>query len=121
MEWNPETLRNLSLCFFHTLSPATEPPRAAEKSLADAADSPNYGLVVLRLVAEHTVDDQIRHAAAVNFKNHLRYRWFPSSDSNSGTTLAPILDPQKEQIKALFVSLMLSSRRRESRASSAKP
>ncbi|KAK1559825.1 hypothetical protein Q3G72_018825 [Acer saccharum] len=109
MEWNPETLQNLSQCFFHTLSPAPEPRRAAEKSLAEAADNPNYGLVVLRLVAEQTVDDQIRHAAAVNFKNHLRYRWAPSSDSNSGYTLVPILDPEKEQIKALIVTLMLSS------------
>ncbi|KAI9180957.1 hypothetical protein LWI28_009693 [Acer negundo] len=109
MEWNPETLQNLSQCFFHTLSPAPEPRRAAEKSLAEAADNPNYGLVVLRLVAEQTVDDQIRHAAAVNFKNHLRYRWAPSSDSNSGSTLVPILDPEKEQIKALIVTLMLSS------------
>ncbi|KAK1583226.1 hypothetical protein Q3G72_022000 [Acer saccharum] len=109
MEWNPETLGNLSQYFFHTLSPAPEPRRTAEKSLADAADTPNYGIVVLRLVAEHTVDDQIRHAAAVNFKNHLRYRWSPSSDSNSGTTLAPILDPEKEQIKALIVTRMLSS------------
>ncbi|KAK3194607.1 hypothetical protein Dsin_025917 [Dipteronia sinensis] len=109
MEWNSETLQNLSQCFFHTLSPAPEPRRAAEKSLAEAADNPNYGLVVLRLVAEQTVDDQIRHAAAVNFKNHLRYRWAPSSDSNSGSTLVPILDPEKEQIKALIVTLMLSS------------
>ncbi|KAK2650059.1 hypothetical protein Ddye_017548 [Dipteronia dyeriana] len=109
MEWNPETLQNLSQCFFHTLSPAPEPRRAAEKSLAEAADNPNYGLVVLRLVAEQTVDDHIRHAAAVNFKNHLRYRWAPSSDSNSGSTLVPILDPEKEQIKALIVTLMLSS------------
>ncbi|KAL5792219.1 hypothetical protein ACOSP7_000813 [Xanthoceras sorbifolium] len=109
MEWNPETLRNLSQCFLHTLSPAPEPRRAAEKSLGDAAENPNYGLAVLRLIAEPTVDDQIRQAAAVNFKNHLRYRWAPSSDSNTGTTLSPILDPEKEQIKALIVTLMLSS------------
>ncbi|KAK3199489.1 hypothetical protein Dsin_022904 [Dipteronia sinensis] len=94
MECNPETLRNLSQCFFHTLSPAPESRRAAEKSLADAANSPNYGLVVLSHVAEQMVDDQIRHAAAINFKNHLHYRWAPSADSNSGTTLAPIIDPE---------------------------
>ncbi|GLT76990.1 hypothetical protein SLA2020_486200 [Shorea laevis] len=109
MEWNPETLQFLSQCFLHTLSPLPEPRRAAEKSLSEAADRPNYGLAVLRLVAEATVDDQIRHAAAVNFKNHLRFRWVPSNDSNAGPTLIPILDPEKEQIKALIVSLMLSS------------
>ncbi|GAV68224.1 CAS_CSE1 domain-containing protein/IBN_N domain-containing protein/Cse1 domain-containing protein [Cephalotus follicularis] len=105
MEWNPETLQLLSQYFLHTLSPSPEPRRAAEKYLAEAADSPNYGLAVLRLVAEPSVDEQIRHAAAVNFKNHLRARWAPSNDANH----APILDPEKSQIKTLIVSLMLSS------------
>ncbi|TKY61247.1 Exportin-2 protein [Spatholobus suberectus] len=100
MEWNPQTLQFLSECFLHTLSPAPEPRRRAESSLADAADGPNYGLVVLRLVAEPSVDEQIRQAAAVNFKNHLRARW-PSD--------APILPPEKEQIKSLMVPLMLSA------------
>ncbi|KAG8653447.1 exportin-2 [Manihot esculenta] len=102
MEMNPELL---SQCFLHTLSPAPEPRRAAEAKLTEAADHPNYGLAVLRLVSEPSVDEQIRHAAAVNFKNHLRSRWAPSSDSS----LSPILDAEKDQIKTLIVSLMLSS------------
>ncbi|XP_010544845.1 PREDICTED: exportin-2 [Tarenaya hassleriana] len=105
MEWNPETLQFLSQCFLHTLSPAPEPRRAAERSLSEAADRPNYGLAVLRLVAEQSVDEQIRHAAAVNFKNHLRSRWVPAGDSD----LSPIVDSEKDQIKTLIVSLMLSS------------
>ncbi|PPD92583.1 hypothetical protein GOBAR_DD10496 [Gossypium barbadense] len=109
MEWNPETLQFLSQCFLHTLSPQPEPRRAAESSLSEAADRPNYGLAVLRLVAEPSVDEQIRQAAAVNFKNHLRTRWVPSNDLNAGPTFSPILDPEKDQIKTLIVSLMLSS------------
>ncbi|KAL1191616.1 Exportin-2 [Cardamine amara subsp. amara] len=105
MEWNPETLQFLSQCFLHTLSPVPEPRRAAEKSLSEATDLPNYGLAVLRLVAEPSVDEQIRHAAAVNFKNHLRSRWLPSADSG----ISPIIDSEKEQIKTLIVTLMLSS------------
>ncbi|KAJ4892444.1 Exportin-2 [Raphanus sativus] len=105
MEWNPETLQNLSQCFLHTLSPIPEPRRAAERSLSEAADLPNYGLAVLRLVAEPSVEEQTRHAAAVNFKNHLRSRWLPSADSG----ISPIMDSEKEQIKTLIVSLMLSS------------
>ncbi|KAM7274872.1 hypothetical protein ACFE04_016738 [Oxalis oulophora] len=103
MEWNQETLQFLSQCFLHTLSPAPEPRRAAEKSLSEAADRPNYGLAVLQLVAEPAVDDQIRHSAAVNFKNHLRTRWI---DDSTSTTIA---DSEKEQIKTLIVRLMLSS------------
>ncbi|ESQ39297.1 hypothetical protein EUTSA_v10001293mg [Eutrema salsugineum] len=105
MEWNPETLQFLSQCFLHTLSPVPEPRRAAERSLSEAADLPNYGLAVLRLVAEPSVDEQTRHAAAVNFKNHLRSRWLPAGDSG----ISPINDSEKEQIKTLIVSLMLSS------------
>ncbi|KAK7389795.1 hypothetical protein VNO78_25089 [Psophocarpus tetragonolobus] len=101
MEWNPQTLQFLSECFLHTLSPSPEPRRRAESSLAEAADSPNYALAVLRLVAEPSIDDQIRQAAAVNFKNHLRLRW--ANDD------APISDPEKEQIKTLIVPLMLSA------------
>ncbi|OVA14719.1 Importin-beta [Macleaya cordata] len=114
MEWNPETLRTLSECFLQTLSPNTEPRRRAESQLADAADRPNFGLAVLRLVAEPSVDDQIRQAAAVNFKNHLKSRWAPVDSNNkssnlSAPTLTPISDPEKEQIKTLIVPLMLSS------------
>ncbi|XP_027336191.1 exportin-2 isoform X2 [Abrus precatorius] len=101
MEWNPQTLQFLSECFLHTLSPAPEPRRRAESSLAEAADRPNFALAVLRLVAEPSIDDQIRQAAAVNFKNHLRLRW--ASDD------APITEPEKEQIKTLIVPLMLSA------------
>ncbi|KAJ1429475.1 Importin-beta, N-terminal domain [Sesbania bispinosa] len=101
MEWNPQTLQFLSECFLHTLSPAPEPRRRAESSLAEAADRPNFALAVLRLIAEPSIDEQIRQAAAVNFKNHLRLRW-ASEDT-------PILPPEKEQIKTLIVPLMLSA------------
>ncbi|XP_042497711.1 exportin-2-like [Macadamia integrifolia] len=109
-----ETLDHLSQCFLQTLSPNPEPRRRAEASLAEMADKPNYGLTVLRLVAESAVDEQIRQAAAVNFKNHLRARWAPTSpsDANRNThvlELSPIPDQEKEQIKALIVPLMLSS------------
>ncbi|KAL0464931.1 UNVERIFIED_CONTAM: Exportin-2 [Sesamum latifolium] len=75
MEWNPETLQFLSQCFLNTLSPIPDPRRRAEEALAEAATRPNYGLAVLRLVAEPSVDDQIRQSAAVNFKNHLKAHW----------------------------------------------
>ncbi|GMH13605.1 hypothetical protein Nepgr_015446 [Nepenthes gracilis] len=111
MEWNEETLKNLSQCFLNTLSPYPEPRRRAEASLTEAADRPNYGLVVLRLVAESSVDDQIRQAAAVNFKNHLKLRWSPNARPSGSNVplLSPIPDPEKEQIKTLIVPLMLSS------------
>ncbi|XP_059634392.1 exportin-2 [Cornus florida] len=109
MEWNSETLQFLSQCFLHTLSPIPEPRRHAETSLAEAAERPNYGLAVLRLVAEPAVDEAVRQAAAVNFKNHLKARWVPTPPTEPNLpTLNPIADAEKDQIKALIVPLMLS-------------
>ncbi|KAH7543010.1 hypothetical protein FEM48_Zijuj02G0137200 [Ziziphus jujuba var. spinosa] len=98
MERNQQTLAFLSNCFLHTLSPSPEPRRRAEALLLDASHRPNYAFAVLCLVAE-----KIRQSAAINFKNHLRHRWAPADETN------PILDSEKEPIKALIVSLMLSS------------
>ncbi|GAB4838288.1 hypothetical protein Ancab_027816 [Ancistrocladus abbreviatus] len=111
MEWNPETLQFLSQCFLHTLSPNPEPRRRAESSLSEAAERPNYGLAVLRLVAEPSIDEQIRQAASVNFKNHLKNRWSPITMPSGPNIqlLTPIPDAEKEQIKALIVPLMLSA------------
>ncbi|KAK4789380.1 hypothetical protein SAY86_020699 [Trapa natans] len=109
MEWNQETLQSLSHCFLNTLSPSPAPRRHAESSLASASEQPNYALVVLRLVAEPSLDEQIRMAAAVNFKNHLRLWWTPSSTDPSVPADPRILGPEKEQIKSLIVPLMLSS------------
>ncbi|KAH7543014.1 exportin-2 [Ziziphus jujuba] len=103
MEWNQQTLEFLSNCFLHTLSPSPEPRRRAEALLLDASHRPNYAFAVLCLVAEPSVDEQIRQSAAINFKNHLRHRWAPADETT------PILDSEKEPIKALIVSLMLSS------------
>ncbi|KAI3449282.1 hypothetical protein Pfo_005947 [Paulownia fortunei] len=106
MEWNPETLQFLSQCFLNTLSPLPEPRRRAEAALAEAADRPNYGLAVLRLVAEPSVDEQIRQSAAVNFKNHLKAHWAPQPN-DPVQIIVP--DPEKEQIKSLIVTLMVNS------------
>lgn len=106
MEWNAETLQFLSQCFINTLSPLPEPRRHAEAALAEAADRANYGLAVLRLVAEPAVDEQIRQSAAVNFKNHLKARWAQSPDDPDRVVMP---DNEKEQIKGLIVRLMVTA------------
>ncbi|GJU55351.1 exportin-2 [Tanacetum coccineum] len=59
MEWNQMPLEFLSHCFCDTLSPHPEPRRRAEINLLEATDSVNYGLSVLRLVLEPSVDEVI--------------------------------------------------------------
>ncbi|KAI3519938.1 hypothetical protein L1887_09158 [Cichorium endivia] len=102
MDWNPQTLEFLSQSFLDTLSPQSELRHRAEKNLSDAVDTPNYGLAVLRLATEPSVDEEIRQCAAVNLMNHLKTRWVPLS-----ATAIP--DGEKEQIKSLIVPKMLSA------------
>ncbi|WCJ36132.1 Exportin-2 [Euphorbia peplus] len=87
---------NLPECFFHTLSQAPGPRCAAEARLREASEQPNYAIAVLRLIARPDLDEQIRHAVAVNFKNHLRSRW------------ALIAADEKHEIKTFMVTLTLS-------------
>ncbi|XXG74047.1 hypothetical protein AAC387_Pa07g2868 [Persea americana] len=106
MDWTQEALEMLSQCFLQTLSPDPEPRRRAESHLFDSASRPGFGLAVLRLVSLPNVDELIRHAAAVNFKNHLRSHWAPSPDSDPHP---PITDEEKSEIKSHIVRLMLAS------------
>ncbi|KAH0896231.1 hypothetical protein HID58_045799 [Brassica napus] len=107
MEWNEKTLEFLSQRFLDTLSPNPEARRDAERLLFVAAKQSNYGLAVLRLIAEPSIDEQTRQAAAFNFKNHICSRWLPCADSG----ISPIRDSEKEQINTLIFPLTLSSSR----------
>lgn len=54
------------------------------------------------------MDEQVRQAAAVNFKNHVRNHWAPP-DPDSPPESPSIQNPEREQIKALIVRSMLSA------------
>ncbi|CAL1352797.1 unnamed protein product [Linum trigynum] len=95
----------LAQCFYNSLSPDAKPRKAAEDGLNEAANAPNFALAVLRLVGTPTYHEDIRRAAAVNFKNHIRQRWAPDQDSEFN----PIPADEKNQIKTLIVTLMVSS------------
>ncbi|CAL9767703.1 unnamed protein product [Musa acuminata subsp. burmannicoides] len=113
MDIGPETLASW---FLQSLSADPQPRRAAECSLAAAADRPGFALALLQFAATPSVDDHIRLAAAVHFKNHLRSRWAPSPPgaaeeplSSSAPCPSPISAPEKEQVKSVLVSLMLGA------------
>uniref|UniRef100_A0A0C9S7F6 TSA: Wollemia nobilis Ref_Wollemi_Transcript_13726_3457 transcribed RNA sequence n=1 Tax=Wollemia nobilis TaxID=56998 RepID=A0A0C9S7F6_9CONI len=111
MQYTAETVQSLSQCFLQTLVPNPEPRRQAEDFLKQAADQPGYGITILRLLSEPSVDEQVRQSAAVNFKNHVRYRW-AAQDPESPPDFALIQEPEKEQIKGLIVGTMLSAQPR---------
>eukprot|EP00252_Welwitschia_mirabilis_P008441 TRINITY_DN2027_c0_g1_i1.p1 TRINITY_DN2027_c0_g1~~TRINITY_DN2027_c0_g1_i1.p1 ORF type:complete len:966 (-),score=126.84 TRINITY_DN2027_c0_g1_i1:393-3290(-) len=111
MQYSPETAQTLSQCFLQTLVPNPEPRRQAEEYLRRAAEQPGFGIVVLQLISDVGVDEQVRQAAAVNFKNHVRLHWAPI-DPDHDNDPGLIQTPEKDQVKALIVRSMLSSQPR---------
>ncbi|CAM6025473.1 unnamed protein product [Sphagnum balticum] len=109
MQYTEETVKTLSSCFLQTLAPTSEPRKQAETFLKQVADQPGYGITILRLLSDPLVDLEVRQSAAVNFKNHVKYRWATPLDPDFPPALNPIQDPEKEQIKGLIVTLMLST------------
>ncbi|CAM6129189.1 unnamed protein product [Calypogeia fissa] len=107
MQYSEEALRTLSQCFVQTLAPDPVPRRQAEGFLKQQADQPGFGIALLRLLSEGSVDDLVRQSAAVNFKNHVKARW-DVGDPEAPTAVG-IQDPEKEQIKSTIVRLMLST------------
>eukprot|EP00850_Spirogloea_muscicola_P024456 SM000846S23176 [mRNA] locus=s846:61:1805:+ [translate_table: standard] len=110
MQPTPESVQVLSRCLLQTLAAEPEPRRSAEAYLKQAADQPGYGITVLSLLTTEGVSDQVRQAAAVNFKNHVKYRWAVEHlEPGAPGTPGQILDVEKEQIKTLILPLMLNT------------
>ena len=113
----------LAACLAQTLSPNLEPRRAAETQLEAMAMQPGHALLVLQLVSTQGVDGSVVQAAAVHFKNVVKYRWNPPAETSSsngglgtsngggaGSAAAIALPEQeKEQIRASLLPLLLGS------------
>ena len=77
---------------------------AAEASLGQFKAQEGGALAVLQLVTANEIPDHVRQAGAVFFKNLVKERWAPSEDA---TTVPPIADAVKEQVKGGLLSLIL--------------
>lgn len=99
----------LAQVFASSVSPDKEQRKQAEEFLRNAQRAAGFGLSVLQLAAAPGVEEHIRQAAAVSFKNHVKYHWTLNLPDGDGGAAVPvtIADSEKEQIKSVFVSLML--------------
>ena len=54
---------------------------------------------------------ELRQAAAVNFKNYVKFHWVPKEDGDGGAAAPPaaIPDPEKAQVRGLITGLMLAA------------
>jgi len=100
----------LAPVFAATCSPEAGPRQQAEQYLQQAASQPGYALAVLTLLSTDSAELQVRLAAAVAFKNHVKNRWEPKEADEVGAAPLPAVpDREKEQVKGAVVALMLSS------------
>ena len=91
MQVTEESLNLLAQYFQGSLQPEPETRKQAEAYLKQLQDQHGYGLNLLTLLNRTAVDEQIRQAAAVNFKNFVKYRWSPTDqDVERLGTLVPI-------------------------------
>lgn len=60
------------------------------------------------MAAGDALDAAVRLAAAVNFKNLVKYRWVPTEVAQDAGAL-PVPDGEKDQIRQLLAGLMLST------------
>lgn len=102
------TTSTLAECFQQTLSPQREVIQQAETQLKAASKLPGYSVSVLSVVANQGLDASLRQAAAVNFKNHVKFHWVPTDTAAYGGAQA-VPDAEKDQIKAMLPGLMLNT------------
>lgn len=103
-------VQQLATAFSQTTSPDPGPRKAAEEFLQRAATQPGFGLLVLQLCASSGLEEHVRLAAAVAFKNHVKFHWAPAlPPADAASTPAPLAigAPEKEQIKMTVVNTML--------------
>ena len=110
MQVTEESLNLLAQYFQRSLRPEPETRKQAEAYLKQLQDQPGYGLNLLTLLNRTAVDEQIRQAAAVNFKNFVKYRWSPTDhDVERLGALVPIqvtfLGPGQEATNECSVKL----------------
>ena len=98
----------LAAVFAQTTSPDPTPRKAAEEYLQRAALQPGFGVALLQLAAAPGVDEHVRQAVAVAFKNHVKFQWAPP-EAEAGAPQPPALGtPEKEQLKGAIVAVMLA-------------
>lgn len=91
-----------------TLAPDKETIKAAEAQLKTTSQQPGYGICLLKLIASPNADLGVRQSAAVNFKNYVKYRW-PLTEADPYAGTLPLAQGEKDQVKQLLTSLMLST------------
>ncbi|XP_048484090.1 exportin-2 [Plutella xylostella] len=104
MEVTDENLATLANYLQQTLNPDPNIRRPAEKFLEGVEVNQNYAILLLHLIDKDAVDQTIRVAAAIVFKNYIKRNWPVDEDG-----VDRIHSSDRATIKTLIVTLMLKS------------
>lgn len=103
MAADPAQMAQLSQLLQQTVAGNTQGMQAATQQLRQAETSPGFGLILLQLLRESSVDAGARQAGAIYFKNYIRRLW--SVDAAGGGISAS----DRQAIKQHLLSLMLQA------------
>lgn len=99
----------LAAAFAATTSPDPAPRKAAEDFLQRAATQPGFCLLALQLSAAAGAEEHVRLAAALAFKNHLKFHWAPALPDEAGAPQPlTVGGVEKEQVKGALVAVALA-------------
>jgi len=70
----------------HNLALLSCPLHAAEKHILSAMNMPGFAVCLLKIVSHASVGPDIRHQAAIQFKNLVRSKWGDVSQERRAST-----------------------------------
>lgn len=88
----------------NTLSEKYDIRKPAEEKLMQLEGTPNYGMLLMQIADETTLDMRLRLAAAINFKNFIKRNWRIVEDQPT-----KISSHDREVIKRSIVNYMLKT------------
>jgi len=101
MAADPAAMAQIAQLLAQTISPDTQAMKAAEQQLRQGELQPGFGLILLELLRDASVNGGVRQAGAIYFKNFVRRQWTVESGG-----IAPA---DREAIKQHLLSLMLQA------------
>ncbi|KAG0191747.1 importin-alpha export receptor [Apophysomyces sp. BC1034] len=101
MEFNDQNYRALQEYLQQTFNPATQ--KQAEQQLAAVEIQQGFPLLLLKLISDENVDQTLRFAGALFFKNYVKRHWVPDTEEANKITLQ-----DRTEIKSQIVQLMIS-------------
>jgi len=100
------TPEQLSLVIAETFSPNTDARKKAEENLGVAQKTPGYASQILNLVASSTIDQNVRQAGGVLFKNFVKRGWVLEDAQEHGIVID---EAERVTIKTHLVELMCTT------------